>query len=258
MFRKNYQNLKDSLIHLVYKLTRKCCSVFNISFSFSSDGEDYILSKIFHGIKNGKYIDIGANHPVLHSNTFLFYLSGWNGVCVDPIPSLIRKFKFYRSRDVFISAGLNANGGNKTAPFYYYKNHPDNSTFDKNRVKILESLHQRRPSKILNLPMVSVSQILDKLALDANDPTVHFLNIDVEGMEIEILTSFFKCEILPWVVCVEDLGRLAQDIPKTSIHEIMIKNGYKLAMRTFLSSIYILKFKIDNLESPFTHEWNEY
>jgi len=241
---------------IFYKVLRKTLNFLNISFSFSSDGEDYVLSKIFSGIENGNYIDIGANHPVLHSNTFSFYINGWRGVCVDPIPSLAKKFKFYRTHDVFISAGLDSDGINKSLPFYYYANHPDNSTFDKERVNVLESLHNRKPSKILDVPLIGVNQIIDKLQVgNNNDILVHFLSIDVEGMEKSILTSFFEIKILPWVVCVEDLGYLAEDIPSTSMHELMVSNGYKIGMRTFLSSIYILKSKISNLKSPFTDEW---
>lgn len=251
---KNY-SLMNYAVVFFYKVLRKICDMFNISFSFSSDGEDYILSKIFYGIKNGNYIDIGANHPILHSNTFSFYINGWRGVCVDPIPSLVSKFKFFRNQDLFISAGLDSDGNNKSLPFYYYANHPDNSTFDIDRVKVLESLHNRTPTKVLDVPLISVSEIFDKLTINSDNTIIHLLSIDVEGMEKNILSSFFESRILPWVVCVEDLGHLAQDIPTTSIHKLMVKNGYKLGMRTFLSSIYILESKIQYLKSPFTNEW---
>ena len=250
-----YNSFINYFLIFFYKILRKICNTFNVSFSFSSDGEDYVLFKIFNGIENGNYIDIGANHTILHSNTFSFYIAGWRGVCVDPIPSLVRKFKFFRSQDIFISAGLDSDGNNKSLPFYYYANHPDNSTFDIDRVKVLESLHSRVPTRVIDIPLVTVSQIIDKLTVNNDNTIVHLLSIDVEGMEKKILSSFFKSRILPWVVCVEDLGYLAQDIPKTSIHKLMVQNGYKLGMRTFLSSIYILKSKIQYLKSPFTNEW---
>lgn len=244
-----------SFVIIFYKVLRKIFNFFNISFSFSSDGEDYVLSKILSGIENGNYIDIGANHPILHSNTFSFYIKGWRGVCVDPIPSLVKKFKLYRSEDIFISAGLDSDGSNKSLPFYYYASHPDNSTFDKERVKVLESLHNRTPTKIFNVPLMGIDQIIDKFQVDKDYLSVHLLSIDVEGLEMNILTSFFETKILPWVICVEDLGYLAQDLPSTSIHKLMVSNGYKLGMRTFLSSIYILESRISSLKSPFTSEW---
>lgn len=41
--------------------------------SWSQEGEDQILCRIFEGQKGGFYIDIGAHHPKRFSNTYLFY-----------------------------------------------------------------------------------------------------------------------------------------------------------------------------------------
>jgi len=71
----------------------------------------------------------------------------------------------------------------------------------------------------------------------------------------DIRDSFFLKKIFPWVVCVEELGYVAEDIPGKKINELMKRNGYKLGMRTFLSSIYIRKSVIKKFKSPFTKEW---
>jgi len=93
-------------INIFYFLVRGFCKIAGISFSFSSDGEDFALIKYLSKIKNGNYIDIGSHQPVRHSNTFLFYLLGWKGICVDPLPSLKKKYRFIRGRDMFINAGV--------------------------------------------------------------------------------------------------------------------------------------------------------
>ena len=89
-----------------YFLVKQLCKLIGLSFSFSSDGEDVILMKYLCRIKNGNYIDIGSHQPVKHSNTFLFYLTGWKGVCIDPLPNLKSKYRFIRRRDKFINAGI--------------------------------------------------------------------------------------------------------------------------------------------------------
>ena len=94
------------MIIVLYKILRKVILFFGVPLHFSSDGEDYVLQKIFSKLKNGYYIDIGSHHPILHSNTFLFYLNGWRGVCVDPLPNLIKKYKIFRGEDTFIPAGF--------------------------------------------------------------------------------------------------------------------------------------------------------
>ena len=40
-------------------------------------GEDIVIKKLFdRKKKNGFYVDLGANHPFLHSNTAFFWLKG--------------------------------------------------------------------------------------------------------------------------------------------------------------------------------------
>ena len=50
-------------------------------FSFSLEGEDKILLQLLP--KSGKYLDIGCSHPIKGNNTFMLYLFGWSGTCVD-------------------------------------------------------------------------------------------------------------------------------------------------------------------------------
>ena len=73
-------------------------------------------------IENGKYIDIGANAPVWGSNTFYFYLLGWRGVCLDPLPNLKNKYRLIRGKDKFINASIfgSKSRNQYKLNFYYY------------------------------------------------------------------------------------------------------------------------------------------
>ena len=44
--------------------------------SYSQEGEDVVLRRIFGENKNGFYVDVGAHHPIRFSNTYLFYRLG--------------------------------------------------------------------------------------------------------------------------------------------------------------------------------------
>ena len=243
------------IVKYFYKTVRKIIRYFGISFSFSSDGEDFILEKLFLGIKNGRYIDIGSNHPVVHSNTFKFYLLNWQGICVVPLPNMKKKYKTLRPKDIFISAGLSFSK-KKDLKYYYYSKNPDNSTFNKKRVEELKVVHNRIPSRTIKVDLIDVKYLIDIIETDKKFSEIHLLNLDVEGFEDKILESFFKNKLYPWVVCVEDLGFITQNISSSDINRIMIKNNYKLGMRTFLSSIYIHEKIIPILKSPFVKEWN--
>ena len=56
--RKDFRRLKNDL--------KSACS-------YSQEGEDLILQRIFHNQKDGFYIDVGAHHPFRFSNTALLY-----------------------------------------------------------------------------------------------------------------------------------------------------------------------------------------
>src|SRR3989344_4572766 len=54
--------------------------------SYSQSGEDMILRSIFDDKKEGFYVDVGAFHPKLYSNTYYFYKRGWRGINIEPNP----------------------------------------------------------------------------------------------------------------------------------------------------------------------------
>ena len=68
--------------------------------SYSQEGEDLILKRIFGEKKNGFYVDVGAFHPFWISNTNIFYKNGWNGVNIDAMPSSMALFDKFRPRDI--------------------------------------------------------------------------------------------------------------------------------------------------------------
>jgi len=246
------------LIKIFFFIIKVINKISGLSFSFSSDGEDFALIKYLSKIKNGNYIDIGSHQPVRHSNTFLFYLLGWRGVCVDPLPALKNKYRFIRRRDKFINAAVfsSKSMSQEDFNFYYYKNHTDNSTFDPARVKELSTNFGREPSSIISVPKITVSEILSSSEeFFGESKEIQLLNLDIEGFEIDILEDLFSHNVCPWVVCVEELGQTAETLQNGEIYKLMKNNGYILGSRTFLSSIYILKNQLSHLPSPYLKDF---
>ena len=95
-----------SIIKLIYKFASKLFKFLGYRECFSADGEDSILDKYLLGFEKGNYIDIGSNQPIRGSNTFSFYLKNWKGICLDPLPNLKKKYRFYRPKDLFINSGF--------------------------------------------------------------------------------------------------------------------------------------------------------
>lgn len=223
---------------------------FGLSIYFSADGEDSILSKWIGGINNGFYIDIGSNQPIFASNTYGFYLKGWSGICIDPNPGLKLKYSLLRSSDLFINSAIVADNKIKKIFFYYYKNNNELNTFSKKRVKIQKKLYNRTPSRVIKVDQINIKKLISII----DNREVHFLNIDIEGMEDIIIKSLLKNKILPWCLAIEELGKTTENINSSKIKKFLNRNGYILGSRTFFTSIYIRKDIIKKLPSPYLKE----
>jgi hypothetical protein len=60
--------LPDEIIEVKRLIFRNYCLS-----SYSQEGEDLILRRIFEHKQKGFYVDVGAYHPFLFSNTYIFY-----------------------------------------------------------------------------------------------------------------------------------------------------------------------------------------
>jgi len=60
--------------------------------SYSQEGEDMILRRLFEKQNTGFYVDVGAHHPKRFSNTFFFYKKGWRGINIDAMPNSMSLF----------------------------------------------------------------------------------------------------------------------------------------------------------------------
>ena len=223
---------------------------FGLSIFFSADGEDSILHKWIGGINKGFYIDLGSNFPIYASNTYGFYLDGWSGICIDPNPGLKLKYSFFRSSDIFINSAIVTNNKTLKKNFYFYKNNHELNTFSKKRVNIQKKLYSRLPSKLIKVNQIKINELVDLIS----NREVHFLNIDIEGLENNIIKSLLKKKILPWCIAIEELGTTCENLNSSKIKKNLNKYGYFLGSKTFLTSIYIRKDILKKLPSKYVKE----
>ena len=51
-------------------------------------------------------MDLGSHHPQRFSNTYWFYLRGWNGINTDPLPGSNARFDALRGLDINLQLGI--------------------------------------------------------------------------------------------------------------------------------------------------------
>ena len=245
-----YNMLTSFIVKKFIKIFKSLLNKFGIGINFSSDGEDSILYKWLGGINNGFYVDIGSHKPFYSSNTYGFYLNGWRGICIDPNPGLKLKYLLLRSSDLFLNSAIVLQKKSGNSFFYYYQNNTDLNTFSKKRVKIQQKLYGRYPTKKIKINKLTIDDLIKLIA----NKELHFLNIDIEGLEYGIIKSLLNKKILPWCIAIEELGKTCENISNSKIKKFMNKKGYFLASRTFLTSIYIRKNILKKLPSKYIKE----
>jgi len=202
------------MIFLAKKLINRLINPY-ANLSYSQEGEDLILSRVFRGKRRGCYIDVGAYHPKRFSNTFLFYQRGWTGINIDARPESMSAFKKYRRRDINIEAAISISGGART---YYMFSEPAFNTFDEeiaqNRI--------RRGIKLLStatIPSSPLSQVLNTHLPE--NTTIDFMSIDVEGFDLEVLQSNDWERFRPRFVLAECLDTNIKDFGNDPVCEFM-------------------------------------
>ena len=86
--------------------------------SYSQNYEDLMLWRALKGLSNGFYIDVGAAWPNKDSVTKAFYISGWNGINIEPNPELFSELNLHRPRDINLQiAILKSNDWEKNRPW---------------------------------------------------------------------------------------------------------------------------------------------
>lgn len=201
--------------------------------SYSQEGEDLILNRIFDGKENGFYIDVGAHHPVRFSNTYFFYKKNWCGINIEPNPNVVSIFKAARLRDINLQVGVS--DSTQTLKYYYF-DEPALNTFDADIVEDRLRNTQYKVIKVENIPMLRLDEIL--AAYVPIGQKIDFLSIDVEGFDFMVLKSNNWSKFRPTCVLVEVLNSTLEKIMGSDIHIYMKNNSYSLLSRTYNTLIY--------------------
>jgi FkbM family methyltransferase len=209
--------------------------VFHRRVSYSQCGEDIIFSHLINNIfsiKKIRYLDVGANHPFHLSNTALFYKRGNSGIVVEPDPYFANLLRKKRPRDKVLECGVHFSG-EKSAVFYIMDSPTLNTFSEQEMLRYVDMGHKLTSKQLVNL--IDINSILE----DAGE--LDFLNIDIEGLDYEVLQRIDWVKFRPKCVCVETITYEKNNEPKKlhKIIELMSSSGYVLYADTFINSIFV-------------------
>lgn len=201
--------------------------------SYAQSGEDIIADIELGKKKKGIYIDVGAFHPKLFSNTYLFYKRGWNGVCIEPRPEAAADFTKVRSRDIFVGLGV---AGKKDVLEYFEFKEAAANTFSKEQA---EKNIKEAGRKLLRKINVAVMPLRDILASNGMEGVaIDLMSVDVEGMDEEVLRSNDWEKFRPKLIICEDLEFDFEKPTSSGVVKYLLGLDYQLVDKTPYSLIF--------------------
>jgi FkbM family methyltransferase len=207
---------------------------------YSQFYEDYVLAYVFREVKNGVYVDVGANDPNVSSVTKYFYLAGWRGINFEPIPELVEKLKQARPEDVNLGIGVSDTVSELT---FYQARWSGLSTFDP------EIAERHKASGIgireLKIPVSTLNKVFESEPLVQKG--INFLNVDVEGFEKRVFTGLDFKRYQPQVIMAESTAPLTEVATHDAWEPILTGAGYVFAMDDGLNRYYVHSSRPDLL-----------
>lgn len=189
---------------------------------FSQCGQDkWLAETVFPGLRNGVFVDIGAHDGVSFSNTcFLEKRLGWTGIAIEPMPDVFERLDANRGC-IKVNGCISASTGKAR-----FRRITGYSEMLSGLVEQYDPRHLERIEREIGVHGGSVEEIevtchrLNALLEEHGMRDVHYMNIDVEGAEYDILRSI-DFDAVNIKVCGIENNYRDYRIPR-----LMKENGY--------------------------------
>lgn len=183
----------------------------------------YLEQNVFRGYKNGFFMDIGAHDGVSLNNTLYFEKqNNWTGVNVEPIKNVYDKLVENRPSSINLNCAVSDIDG--TAQFYCNTGYTEmlsglKSNYDERHLGRLtrENRENNSITQIIDVETKRVETICDI----HNIKHIHYLSIDVEGAEFNVIKSINFDKVF---IDVIEFENNYDDISLPIIHYLESKN----------------------------------
>lgn len=186
--------------------------------SYAQNFEDVLLWRALGHVQNGRYVDIGAQDPTIDSVSKAFQLAGWRGVHVEAMPDYAAALRRERPDDIVIQAAIGEHAG--TMAFYEIP-----ETGLSTGVAEIAELHRKQGYTVREQTVAVLP--LDQLLEQIGPGEIHWMKIDVEGMEPTVLRSWHDHPARPWILLVESTVPNTQIATQDKWIDLVTSRGYQ-------------------------------
>lgn len=180
-----------------------------------------------------RYLEVGANHPVASSATYLLGLElGMSGVLVEANPALIPELERVRKQDVIINRAILARDAGTSELFV--SNHSELSSLSR---RFVEEWQQGAVGlkEVVVVPASRMNVLLEEFFAER---APLYLSIDVEGLDLDLLKDVDWSRWPPAIVQAEPSEHFIQN-NANEISHFMKSKGYVLVAKTEVNQIFM-------------------
>lgn len=192
-----------------------------------------ILNKVLEYLPTnfiGSAVELGACDGVYLSNTLELERQGWKVLCIEPNPQYYEDLQ--KNRKLCQNYAVAAIPGDNIPFTIFYFPHTKEAGLS-SLTPIEDVKNQMGPYNYCRTVLVKV-RTLDQCMLEAGMQSVHFLSLDVEGGEMEVLKGFNLNHWRPWVIVLENHD-------KDSRYVDYLRSLYDLTFRDNYDEYYVLR-----------------
>lgn len=210
--------------------------------SYAQNGEDVLLWRALQHVSRGFYIDVGAQDPTEDSVTRAFYDRGWRGLNLEPVPHWYERLVEQRPHDVNLRLAASDKPGTLTL---FEVEESGLSTSD------AEFAHRHEAAGHALHSFSVECRTLDQICADNAVATVHFLKVDCEGAEKQVLEGIALKAVRPWIILVEATEPNSTKPTWQQWQHLLTGRGYRYVFFDGLNRYYVADEHAE-LEAAFT------
>jgi FkbM family methyltransferase len=169
-----------------FEVNRACCdfsllqalritareAIGGITYPSEIGQDKWVVGKMFPGVNDGYFLDVGSGHGTIGSNTKALEELGWKGICVDPFPT------YMEGRTCVMEKVVVSNVAGNVVKFHTHSGLGG----------IADTLgkwkEEAQKSPAVELTTTTLAEVLAR----NNAPSfIHFVSIDIEGAELDAL-----------------------------------------------------------------------
>ena len=201
--------------------------------SYAQNAEDVVLWRALGHVKEGRYVDVGANQPRVDSVSRAFYERGWRGITVEPLGELVALHRAQRPRHIQVQVAAAEADADAVSL------HSVPGTGLSTLVTEVDERNRKEgwPVEDIDVEARTLTHILSDAGDDFDE--IHFMVIDLEGAEGQALSGLDLQRWRPWVLVVEATRPNTTTPSHQAWEQSVIDAGYAFCLFDGLSRFYV-------------------